>query len=109
MKRDQIENLYLVNGLGDFTLRNLGDLMKVHGINARALEGYSTLLDEDKEAYETFIVRYMNAHGLSYRASICPKKVYRACDKGNSYLRIDLSERNEECWLHIINQGKEWY
>lgn len=78
MNRNQIENLYLINGLGDFQLRSLGDLMKVHGINARTTEGYSVLSDEDKKAFETFVIRYFNANGLDYRKSINLLKVYRA-------------------------------
>jgi len=78
LKREQLENIYLVNGIGDFKLRNLGDLMKIHGINARTTEGFSELSEEDKKAYETFIIRYMNAHGLSYRSTIHPQKIYRA-------------------------------
>lgn len=78
MEREQLENIYLVNGIGDFLLRNLGDLMKIHGINARATEGFSKLSEEDKKAYETFIIRYMNSHGLSYRSTIHPQKIYRA-------------------------------
>lgn len=78
MEREQLENIYLVNGIGDFKLRNLGDLMKIHGINARATEGFSKLSEEDKKAYETFIIRYMNGHGLSYRSTIYPEKIYRA-------------------------------
>lgn len=78
MEREQLENIYLVNGIGDFQLRNLGDLMKIHGINARTTEGFSKLSEEDKKAYETFIIRYMNSLGLSYRSNIHPQKIYRA-------------------------------
>lgn len=80
MDRGQIENIYLVNGLGDFRLRNLGDLVKCHGINARTVDGYSELSDEDKESYEKFIVNVMNGMGMMSRVSFVPKRVYRAYD-----------------------------
>ena len=67
MRREQLENIYLTNGIGDFQLRNLGDLMKIHGINARLIEGFSELSSKDKKSYETFILKYMNMHGLDSR------------------------------------------
>lgn len=159
MEREQLENLYLVNGLGDFKLRNLGDLMKIHGINARTTEGFSKLSKVDKKAYETFIIRYINAHGLGYRSTIYPEKIYRAfeinykvkedpaddyylnfsgevwdctdknndfkvkswgdikdknkpgviSEKSESYLRIELKERETDSWLHITCGGEQWY
>ena len=78
MRREQLENIYLINGIEDFELRSLGDLMKIHGINARKIEGFSELSEEDKKVYEKFIIRYMNGHGLSYRSTIYPQKIYRA-------------------------------
>jgi len=158
MDRNQIENLYLVNGLGNFQLRNLGDLMKVHGINARTTEGYSTLSDEDKKAFETFIIKYFNVHGLDYRKYISLLKIYRAfnvdylvkqeddswyvlggevwnCTEANnnymisswkdtdeeingrditkeinkSYLRIEYQYEDRKEWLHITENGTQWY
>ncbi len=73
-----MENIYLINGIDDFQLRNLSDLLKIHGINVRTTEGFSELSEEDKKSYETFIIRYMNAHELSYRSTIYPKRIYRA-------------------------------
>ena len=159
MNRNQIENLYMVNGLGDFRLRNLGDLMKCHGINARNIEGYSELSEADKKAYESFIVNFMNMMGMMSRITFYPKKIYRAynidflikqsdddcytivggevwnvsnpndpvktrkwtdediiyssdevvTEKSKEYLRIEYTHRDETEWLHIINNGTEWY
>lgn len=89
MDREQIENIYLINGLGDFRLRSLGDLIKCHGINARTIDGYSELSDEDKKSYEKFIVNVMNAMGMMSRASFVPERVYRAYD-------VDFLVRNED-------------
>lgn len=41
MNRRQLENLYKVNGLEDFRLRNTDDLLKVHGINYKGVAGYN--------------------------------------------------------------------
>lgn len=159
MRREQLENIYLTNGIGDFQLRNLGDLMKIHGINARLIEGFSELSSKDKKSYETFILKYMNMHGLDSRATIFPQRVYRAYEvnymikedptndyylnfagevwnctskdneflviqwgtienkdihgvikeKEISYLRIELNERDSELWLHIIDDGEQWF
>lgn len=105
MNREQIENLYFINGIGDFELKNAGDLMKVHGINARTIEGYSELIEEDKNTFINFIINYMNCLGLNLRICTYPIKVYK-CDE---YLRVDLIQDNKSIWLHIINNGKEWY
>ncbi|MBS5926168.1 MAG: hypothetical protein ACLS2V_13135 [Clostridium paraputrificum] len=159
MERKQLENIYLSNGIGNFQLKNLGDLMKIHGINARITEGFSELSQEDKKTYETFIINYMNMHGINSRATIYPLRIYRAFEidykikedpindyylkfagevwnctskdnefivkewgevenknmpgvieeKSDSYLRIELNEMNSELWLHIIDNGEQWY
>ncbi len=159
MRREQLENIYLINGIEDFELRSLGDLMKIHGINARKIEGFSELSEEDKKVYEKFIIRYMNGHGLSYRSTIYPQKIYRAFEvdylvkedpnnnfyfkfagevwdctdednvvmvkgwgsiedrnkpgvikkRGESYLRVEVKEKDSEVWLHIIEGGEQWY
>lgn len=133
--------------------------MKIHGINARTTEGFSKLSKVDKKAYETFIIRYINAHGLGYRSTIYPEKIYRAfeinykvkedpaddyylnfsgevwdctdknndfkvkswgdikdknkpgviSEKSESYLRIELKERETDSWLHITCGGEQWY
>jgi hypothetical protein len=48
MERFQVENLYKVNGLDDYRLRNTSDLLKVHGIDYRAIRGYDGLDDINK-------------------------------------------------------------
>lgn len=102
MEREQLENIYLVHGLGDFKLRTLGDLMKIHGINARATEGFYKLSEEDKKSYETFIISYMNAHGLSYRSTIYPLKIYRAFEI--EYLIKE--EPDNDCFYNFA--GEVW-
>ena len=105
MNREQIENLYFINGIGDFELKNTGDLMKVHGINARTIEGYSELNEEDKKTFINFIINYMNCLGLKLRVNTYPVKVYRY----EECLKVDLMQENRSTWLHIIKNGEEWY
>lgn len=156
MNRSQLENIYYVNGLGNFQLNNIGDLMKVHGINARTVKGYSNLNDKDKEYYLKFIIKFMNCMGLEKRMYFEPLRIYKAqvieyllneedetfligeevwdvtnplkkikvrewideeelennCYEkrvGDAYLRIDYKIDNRAEWLHIINEGHEWY
>jgi hypothetical protein len=76
MNRNQIENLYRVNGLVDFRLRSTYDLLKVHGIDFKAVDGYNRLDDLNRSIYEKFIVNIFNAFGLEPRATLIPKGIY---------------------------------
>lgn len=76
MNRFQIENLYKVNGLNDYKLRNTEDLLKVHGIDFKAVDGYKRIDDINKRLYEKFIVNIFNAFGLESRATLVPKGIY---------------------------------
>lgn len=75
MDRRQLENIYLVNGLNEFKLRTTEDLLKVHGINYKEVDGYNGLDDKNKAIYERFIVNFFNAQGLDYR-DIVPTGIY---------------------------------
>lgn len=76
MNRSQLENLYRVNGLTDFKLRNTDDLLRVHGIDFKAVDGYDRLDDLNRAIYEKFILNIFNAWGLDSRASLIPKGIY---------------------------------
>jgi len=76
MERYQIENLYRANGLDDYKLRTTEDLLKVHGIDFKAVDGYNRLDDLNRAVYEKFIVNIFNAIGLESRATLVPKGIY---------------------------------
>ena len=76
MTRTQLENIYRSNGLDNFQLRNTDDLMKVHGIDYKAVKGYKDLDDLNKSIYETFIINIFNAYGLSARMELMPQAIY---------------------------------
>jgi hypothetical protein len=76
MNRNQIENLYKVNGLTDFRLRNTEDLLRVHGIDYKAVDGYSQLDDLNRQIYEGFIINIFNVFGLESRGTLVPKGIY---------------------------------
>lgn len=76
MNRFQLENIYRANGLTDYRLQNTDDLLKVHGINFKAVDGYKGLDDLNKALYEKFIVNIFNAWGLESRATLIPKGIY---------------------------------
>lgn len=75
MDRNQLENIYLANGLKDFKLRTTEDLLKVHGIDYRNVDGYNRLDDLNRAIYERFIINFFNGQGLDYR-DIVPKGIY---------------------------------
>ena len=76
MERKQVENIYIANGLKDFQLRSTDDLLRVHGIDYAAVEGYKRLDDINRRIYEKFIVNIYNAFGLEYRTKLVPKSIY---------------------------------
>lgn len=76
MNRFQLEKIYEVNGLEDYRLKTTDDLIKVHGIDFKAVDGYSRLDDLNKKLYEKFIVNYFNGQGLDTRMTMIPKGIY---------------------------------
>lgn len=74
----QIENLYEINGIEDCKLKSTDDLLKVHGIDFRAVDGYNRLDDLSRNVYEKFIVNIFNAWGLESRSTLVPKGIYFA-------------------------------
>lgn len=88
MNRVQLENLYEINGLKDYKLKTADDLLRTHGVNFKAVDGYTRLDDVNKLLYEKFIVNYINGYGLDTRATMIPKGIYYVEDvellaKGN--------------------------
>lgn len=158
MKREQIETLYKANGLVDYKLRDTEDLLKVHGINFKEVQGFSEIDNLNRETYEKFIIKIFNALGLESRMTLFPMRVYfveetnyhikqqpqddfyiciggivKIIDKNGikkehsswqdedyknikpiksestSYLRFEYEHNNHEEWLHVIEDGEEWY
>ena len=76
MNRSQLEKLYEVNGLKDYRLKTADDLLRTHGINFKAVEGYTRLDDVNKLLYEKFIINLFNGLGLDSRMTMIPKGIY---------------------------------
>ncbi len=76
MKREQIENIYKTNGIKNYKLRNTDELLKVHGIDFREVQGYNRLDDIRRAIYEKFIVNIFNNYGLESRSKLIPKGIY---------------------------------
>lgn len=124
MNRNQLENLYEVNGLKDFRLRNTEDLLKVHGIDYKDVDGYNRLDDLNRAIYEKFIINFFNGFGLEYR-DIVPKGIYWVEDidllvkenptdeyftvAGGKVLAIDKNgiKTIHKNWLHDDYKGLE--
>jgi hypothetical protein len=84
INRNQIENLYRANGISNYRLKTLNDLLKAHGIDAEAVPGYQHLSDEQRALYRNFIINFFNAFGLESRATIIPTGIYYVQE--NKYL-----------------------
>lgn len=111
MNRSQIENLYKINGLGDYKLRTTVDLMKVHGIDYRAIDGYNLLDKPNGAAYEKFIINIFNGLGLESRDTFIPKGIYYVED---TRLLVKKNQKNDYLTvaggiIKVINQdGLKW-
>jgi hypothetical protein len=104
MNRNQIENIYKANGLDDYQLRNTIDLLKVHGIDTKAVEGYDSLDDINKALYEKFIINFLNRWGMEARATIIPERIQLA----DKHLLFDYKLRGCNEWLHVTGEDT-WY
>lgn len=71
----QIENLYKLNGLNDFELKNTDDLLRVHGFDYEKIDGYNRLDDLNRTFYKKFIVKFFNAQFLEVRSQIVPGSI----------------------------------
>ena len=76
IKRYQIEKVYEENGLMDYKLRTTDDLLRIHGIDFKEVDGYNRLDDINILLYEKVIVNIYNGLGLSSRATMLPKGIY---------------------------------
>ncbi|HVJ49226.1 hypothetical protein [Desulfitobacterium sp.] len=92
-----MENLYEINGLTDYKLKTPEDLLKTHGIDHKAIDGYNRLDDVNRSLYEKFIVNFFNGQGLDSRMSLIPKGIYYVED-----LNYLAKENPEDDHLTII-------
>lgn len=76
MTKNELENIYEINGLADYKLRSANDLLKVHSINHTKVEGYENLDNLKKTIYEKFIVDFFNAWGLDKRIELVPTGIF---------------------------------
>ncbi|MGD9679243.1 MAG: hypothetical protein AB7V16_12955 [Vulcanibacillus sp.] len=76
MLRNQIINLYVVNGLDDFQLRNTDDLLKVHGIKYDKIDGYNELDEANQTIYKNFIIKFINNLSIDNKATLIPSGIY---------------------------------
>lgn len=158
MKRYQIENLYIENGLSKFRLTCVDDILKCHGIDFQAVKGYNELGDIHKVVYEKFLVNYLNSLGMDLRMGIQPtgifyvedteylaqdpdepeyivsvKRIIKSINRNGTkkiihtyiekkysnlpikeenksyYFRIEYKCHGKKEWLHINNDGNQWY
>lgn len=94
MNRFQLEKIYEVNGLKDYKLKTTDDLLKTHGVDFKAVEGYARLDDVNKLLYEKFIVNLFNGLGLDSRMTMIPKGIYFVED----FDYLVKEDPNDEYW-----------
>lgn len=93
MNEKQIKNLYLVNGIDDFRLRSLEDLLKTHGIKVEEIPGYKELGDIHKKVFKGFILNFFNGCDLNLRATFEPVSVDYVRHTNYSYYDEDFQCR----------------
>lgn len=99
MNRNQIEKLYEINGLDDYILNSTDDILKVHGIDFKAVNGYNRLDDLNRAIYSKFILRFFNVWGLENRVTLVPKGIYLVED-----IQYLVKENQEDDYF-IISGG----
>ena len=72
--------MYKERGLEDFNLRNAEDLLVIHGVNLRQIEGFSKLEERYKCVFINSVINYLNYSDFGSRA-ITPLRVYVAMEK----------------------------
>lgn len=99
MTRTQLENLYKVNGLTDYKLKTTEDLLKVHGIDYKAVKGYAGLDDLNRAIYEKFIINIFNAWGLDSRLNLLPNGIFWVED-----IEYFVKEKPEDDYYTLAGQ-----
>lgn len=97
MKKNQIENLYKANGIVDYKLKNTEDLLKVHGIDFKTVNGYNRLDDLNRAIYKKFILNFFNGLGLESRATLVPKGIHFVEDI--QYLIKEVPEGEDDYFI----------
>lgn len=76
MKRQELERKYEERGLTDYQLQTLEDLKEIHGVDVTELNGYNELTDENKELFNSTVIKFFNTWGLDNRKELRPKNVH---------------------------------
>lgn len=117
MKRSEVKKIYEENGLYNLKLIDSEDLLRVHGVDFRDIDGYDNLDDTNKATFEEFIVHLFNYWGLETRATLIPKGIYLIGDvqylveqnpKDDYYI---VCGKNTSCLLfkYQIKEREEWF
>lgn len=96
MEYNQLENIYISNGLNDFLLKDTDDLIKIHGINYK-IKGYENLDKLNKSIYKGFLINFFNTFGLELRSKIVPLKIFYARDTSYCAKTVD----DENCYVTV--------
>lgn len=104
----KIQKRYDDCGLGDYRLRDLGDVENVHGIKLEDISGFEKLSRADREVMQSFIVFFMNRWGLEARDSFVPLEVRVAKSKeAGRFLKFVYRMNGCVGWLHV--KGASFY
>lgn len=100
MERKRIEQYYKNRGLNNYQLRNVEDILFVHGINILETEGYKNLTEENKELFKSFIVNFFNSWGLEARSTIFPISIHYVYD----ITRTGKENNNDDVCVTLSNK-----
>lgn len=76
MDLDELKRLYIENGLDNFKLRDVDDLLNVHKIDYTLIKGYDKLDDLSRRNFGVGLINIYNGHGVNARRLINPKGIY---------------------------------
>lgn len=98
MNRKQLENLFEINGLSRFQLKEKDDLLKVFGIKIEQLKGFETLSDKHKEIFTDFLINFYNRLGVDSKLCLDPKSIYFV---NEDTLTIQRDKNDEDSWVFV--------
>lgn len=120
MNRSQIEKIYKANGLDDYTLENVNDLLKVHGIDYKSVPGYTHLSEDNKSSYKKFLITYLNSLGMESKIHFYPTGIHfveliayyieENDDEGPYFLEVGtdvIDQFDKKLYQHYRTEGYE--
>lgn len=99
MKVEQLVKRYQeINGEQNFYLRNLDDLLYVHEVDFKLIEGIETLTDVNRETFRIFLMNFYNAWGLTAKSTLVPLRIQLVLERWHC---VDIIRKGEEDTVRV--------